>query len=87
LITFFNAPIDVVDKAVTGNGPCSPSMRHQRLYVDILGGSEKLEKEKGRCSGRKRKGGVVAAGGGRLGRKVGERVVINRYQQVSININ
>jgi len=44
-------PMNIVDKAVTENGVLSPSIRHQRVYVDILGGSEKLEKEKGRCGG------------------------------------
>jgi hypothetical protein len=56
-------PIGMVDKAVTRNGFLAPSMRHQRLYIDILGGSEKLEKEKRRCSG-----------GGRL-----ERGPVNGY--------
>ena len=34
---------------MTLNGVLSPPMRHRRVYVDdILGGSEKLEEEKGR---------------------------------------
>ena len=51
LISCFSMPMNIVDKAVTENGVLSPSIRHQRVYVDILGGSEKLEKEKGRCGG------------------------------------
>jgi hypothetical protein len=55
------------------NTDLSPSMRHQRVYVAILGGSENLEKEKG---------GVAVEGlktDYRLERCSGN---INKYQQI-----
>jgi hypothetical protein len=44
LIDFFKSAISLSIGIVTLNVVLSPSMRHQKVYVDILGGSEKLEK-------------------------------------------
>ena len=57
LITFLRALILLLIGITTSNTVLSPSMKHQRVYVDILGGSEKLQK-RGVVVERKEGGGV-----------------------------
>ena len=77
LILFFKLSILLLIGISTLNTVLSPSMRHQRVDIDIRGGSDKLEKVKER------------RGGGRSERigEVAWREQLNDYQQVSININ
>ena len=72
LITVFKSSIGVVDMTLTENGVLSPSMRHQRVYSDILCVIERLEKEEGR------------GGGCGEGKRLRWLVAIYAYQHVSI---